>query len=78
MLVAAMLILSRRTKDRIKVSLLAGFAQTAEPQKTAKVTLEMTLDEKGVPDDSETPEIQWGRRDLNPEPTDYESAALTD
>ena len=20
----------------------------------------------------------WGRRDLNPEPTDYESAALTD
>ena len=27
---------------------------------------------------SKTPQKQWGRWDLNPEPTDYESAALTD
>jgi hypothetical protein len=26
----------------------------------------------------ETDLIWWARRDLNPEPTDYESAALTD
>ena len=59
-------------------AMLAGLASTTEQRKTSKVTLEVTLDEKGVPDDSETPEKQWGRRDLNPEPTDYESAALTD
>ena len=57
---------------------LLSVQQTGEQRKTSKVTLEVTLDKKGVPDDSETPEKQWGRRDLNPEPTDYESAALTD
>ena len=51
-------------------ALLAGL----EPKKPSEVT----LDKKGVPDHSETPENKWGRRDLNPEPTDYESAALTD
>ena len=57
-------------------AMLAGLASTAEQRKPSKVTLEVTLDEKGVPDDSETPEKQWGRRDLNPEPTDYESAKI--
>ena len=55
-------------------ALLAGL----EPQKSPEVVVEVVAYEKGVPDHSETPEKQWGRRDLNPEPTDYESAALTD
>ncbi len=55
-------------------ALLAGL----EPQKSPEVVVEVVANEKGVPDHSETPENQWGRRDLNPEPTDYESAALTD
>ncbi len=59
-------------------ALLAAFADIASDRKTPEVVVEVVVDEKGVPDDSETPEKQWGRRDLNPEPTDYESAALTD
>ncbi len=55
-------------------ALLAGL----EPQESPEVVAEVVVDEKGVPDHSETHENQWGRRDLNPEPTDYESAALTD
>ena len=55
-------------------ALLAGIM----PPKPPEVTLEVILHENGAPDDSETNEKQWGRRDLNPEPTDYESAALTD
>jgi hypothetical protein len=42
------------------------------PSKPPKVTLEVTLDDSENSDDEKDNEIKWGRRDLNPEPTDYE------
>ena len=62
----------------IKADETAGLLAGLAPKKTPAVVVEVVVNENGVPDDSKTNEKQWGRRDLNPEPTDYESAALTD